>query len=84
RPPGGRGMRGNVLLICPTSQAKYFFVNEWTVDSALIGLMKLDFWRSGLVGSSEASGSVQSVIPERCEVNELWYAAVHPGTHRAA
>jgi hypothetical protein len=32
-------------MICPTAKAKYFRAHGWTVDSALIGFMKLDFWR---------------------------------------
>jgi hypothetical protein len=32
-------------MICPTGKVKYFFNQDWTVESALIGLEKFDFWR---------------------------------------
>jgi hypothetical protein len=34
------------MMICPTGAAKYFSQEDWTVDSALIGFAKLDFWRN--------------------------------------
>ena len=46
--------RRELPVICPTPQAEYFFANEWTVDSALIGLKKPVFWRSGLAGRAKA------------------------------
>jgi hypothetical protein len=46
-------------MICPTGRAKYFYQEEWTVESALIGLVKLDYWRKSLfvvLGASKAGG----------------------------
>jgi hypothetical protein len=41
--------RGPLLkMICPTGEMKYFCRGEWTVESALILLAKLDFWRNRL------------------------------------
>jgi hypothetical protein len=31
-------------MICPTGRAEYFCAGEWTVESALIGLVKFDYW----------------------------------------
>jgi hypothetical protein len=33
-------------MICPTGRADYFCVEDWTVESALIGRVKFDFWRN--------------------------------------
>jgi hypothetical protein len=44
-----------VKVICPTSEAKYFFEQDWTGSISLIRLNKLAFWRNrrGLNGSAE-------------------------------
>jgi hypothetical protein len=42
----GAGWREVLEMICPTGKVKYFYPWDWTVDSALIGFMKLDFWRN--------------------------------------
>ena len=39
-------------MICPTGGAKYFCAEDWTVDSALIELVKFDFWRNVRAGLS--------------------------------
>jgi len=43
-----------VKVICPTSEAKYFFEHDWTGSISLIRLNKLAFWRNcqGLYGSA--------------------------------
>src|SRR5579872_324226 len=38
-------------LIWAKREAKYFLRTDWTVDSALIGLAKFDFWRKSILGS---------------------------------
>jgi hypothetical protein len=35
-----------VEMICPTSKVEYFLSEGWTVDSGLIGLPNLHFWRN--------------------------------------
>jgi hypothetical protein len=49
RPSSGRGWREVIEMICPTSRAKYFFSQGWTLESALIELEKFDFWRNELL-----------------------------------
>jgi hypothetical protein len=39
----GTGRREVLKMICPTGRAKYFSIEEWTVESALIGLAKIVF-----------------------------------------
>src|ERR1700723_2814451 len=46
RPYCEAGWREVLEMICPTTKAKYFRAHDWTVDSGLIGLTKLDFWRN--------------------------------------
>jgi len=46
-------------LIWVKREAKYFFGKDWTVDSALIGLAKFDFWRKWIF----VSRSRRSVLP---------------------
>jgi hypothetical protein len=43
RPSGGRGMGESVALICPTYQAKYFSLADWTAIIALIPANKSRF-----------------------------------------
>jgi hypothetical protein len=33
-------------VICAKREAKYFCAKDWTVDSALIGFEKFDFWHN--------------------------------------
>jgi hypothetical protein len=37
-------------MICPTGRAKYFYVEDWTVKSALIWFAKSGFWRKPFGG----------------------------------
>ena len=53
----GHGTRGLIEMICPTSRTKYFCRREWTVESALFGFAKFDFWRNG------PFGAVQILVP---------------------
>jgi hypothetical protein len=42
----GTGWRELLKMICPTGRAKYFYTEEWTVESALMSREKVDFWRN--------------------------------------
>ena len=54
----GTGRREGVEMICPTGRAKYFCAEEWTVESALMGLGKSGLLRNfaGLSRASERFG----------------------------
>jgi len=45
----GTGRRELIEMICPTGRAEYFYAEDWTLDSALIALEKLDCWRKDLL-----------------------------------
>jgi hypothetical protein len=47
------GRREVLKMICPTSEAKYFCSDDWTVDSALIAFWKFDFWRNAFPSFSD-------------------------------
>jgi hypothetical protein len=40
------GRPESVMLCLANREAKYFFSDDWTVDSALMALWKFDFWRN--------------------------------------
>jgi hypothetical protein len=56
-------------LIWAKREAKYFFARDWTVDSALIGFEKLDFWRNA---SSVIPGRIEDASPESMVRQECW------------
>jgi hypothetical protein len=57
RPLSGAGRREDIEMICPTGRAKYFWQKGWTVESALIPLVKFDYWRKSLFVTPERERS---------------------------
>jgi hypothetical protein len=57
----GREMAWKVRVILAARKAIYFLCKDWTIDSALIGFWKLDFWRNA---SSVIPGRIEDASPE--------------------
>jgi hypothetical protein len=77
--PSYRDETGEAVgVICPTLEAKYFCADGWTIDSALIGLTKLDFWRKAFSVMPGLGPGIHVVIP--IEQEETWMAGSSPAT----
>jgi hypothetical protein len=83
----GAGWRGLLKVICPTTQAKYFRLHDWTVDSALIGFGKSGFWRNAIpvIARSESDEAIQSLRrPDWIASLSLAMTWMWPGFSRSA
>jgi hypothetical protein len=53
--------RGDMWLICPTTEAEYFCNRDWTPQISLIRLGKLALWRNGPERHLRAQDALLSV-----------------------
>jgi len=70
-------MRKVLKMICPTGRAKYFSQQDWTVESALIGQRKFDFWRNGIL-SRDRHCERSEAIQTDCDRELDCFVAVAP------